>query len=473
MSHPPQPQNTPDTHEKALRINLDKVAYGTFAEIGAGQEVARWFFRVGAASGTIAKTMSAYDMTVSDAIYGQSDRYVSRHRLEAMLDHEFSLLLERLKSRRGSSTKFFAFADTVAAQGFKRRDDCHGWMGVRFQTEPLVEPSQILIHVRLLDKENLQQQEALGIIGVNLLHQALYLHERRNDFVMPLLDNLTSDRVEVDMMALSGPAFERVDGRLVSLDLVAHGLTRAAMFNPDGNVVQAADVLHGNCILLERGSFRPITRVTEDMLGCARAQFILDPRVRDQPIVEIMEMTLKNLLEHGRIDHADFLDRVDLLGSLGKTVLISNYAEHHRVAAYLRNYTKQMIGVVLGVPTLREIFDEKYYAELDGGILESFGRLFKNELKLYVYPQLDSDGRLHTADNLEVAPHLRHLYRYLLDNGYFEPLTGFERDCLPIQSRDVLDRIRGGDETWERMVPPQVAEMIKSRGLFGWSARRG
>jgi len=260
-----------------------------------------------------------------------------------------------------------------------------------------------------------------------------------------------------------------VDNRLVSLELVEHGLTKAAMFHPGGEVVQAADVLYKKCILLERGSFRPVTRVTVDMLRCAREQFARDPRVEGQPVVEIMEMTLKNLLEHGRIDHADFLDRVDLLGSLGKTVLISNYAEHHRMASYLRTYTKQMIGIVLGVPTLREIFDEKYYADLDGGILESFGRLFKNDLKLYVYPQLGADGSVQSADKLEgeVAPHLRNLYRHLLDNDLFEALANYDPGCLPIQSRDVLERIRCCDPAWEAMVPPEVAALIKSRDLFG------
>ncbi len=469
-SPPPAQQRViPTTEEKALRINLDKRAYGTFAEIGAGQEVARWFFRVGAASGTIAKSISAYDMTISDAIYGPAERYVSRQRLESMLDHEFTLLLERLSSQRGEKTKFFAFADTVAAQGFKRRDDCHGWMGIRFQTEPTSEPSQILIHVRMLDREPLQQQEALGVIGVNLLYQASYLREHRHDFVSALIDNLTPERVDVDMIELSGPAFRLVDNRLVALELVSHGLTDAVMFNASGAVVQAADVLHKKAILVERGSFRPVTKVALDMLRCAEARFAQEPQVQGQPVVEIMEMTLKNLVADDRIEPADFLDRVDLLGSLGKNVLISNYTQHFRLAAYLHRSTTQRVAMVMGVPTLREIFDEKYYTDLDGGILESFGRLFKNELKLYVYPFLVPEtNALITADNMSVAPNLRHLYQYLHQNHLIESLPDYEPSCLPIFPRIVLDRIKKADSSWESMVPPQVAAMIKERRFFDY-----
>lgn len=457
------------THQKALHINLDPTKYGTFAEIGAGQEVARCFFRVGGAAGTIAKTISAYDMTVSDAIYGPTEIYVSRRRLQTMLDYEFNLLQERLKQKRGATTRFFVFADTVTARGYMRRDDCHGWLGVCFQTEPQGEPSQIIIHVRMLDKENLSQQEALGIMGVNVIHGALYLHNDPPAFIQSLIDNVTTDRVEVDMMKFSGPAFRKVDNRLMSLELVRQGLANSAMFTAEGEVVQAAEVLHKKSILVERGSFRPVTKVTLDMLECAQAQFLREPQVQGEEIVVLMEMTLKNLTDGGVIDHKDFLDRVDLLGSLGKTVLISNYGEYFRLAAYLFRYTKKMIGIVMGVPTLQELFDEKYYSDLEGGILESFGRLFQNALKLYVYPLQDSaTGLLITAENLRVAPNLTHLYAYMLENSHIQALRGFNKSYLPIFSRDVLARIRKGDSSWTEMVPPQVVGLIKERKLFGF-----
>jgi hypothetical protein len=456
------------THQKALFINLDPSKYGTFAEIGAGQEVARWFFRVGGAAGTIAKTISAYDMTISDAIYGHADRYVTRQRLHNMLDYEYGLMQERLKQKRGENTRFFVFADTVRARGYKEHEtEHHGWMGVRFQTRPLAEPSQVIIHVRMLEHEAVQQQEALGIMGVNLIYGALYLYHDPVAFIRSLMDNLSSERVEVDMIKFSGTEFDRIDNRLMSLELVNQGLANAALFTADGEVVQASEVLYKKAILVERGSFRPVTKVTLDMLDCAQAQFVQETALQGEPIVTLMEMTLKNLTTDGGIDYKDFLDRADLLGSLGKTVLISNYAEFHRLATYLFRYTKKMIGIVMGVPTLKELFDEKYYADLEGGILESFGRLFKNALKMYIYPYKDpSTGSLITAENLVVAPHLRHLYSYLLENLNIQGLRGFKPEYLPIFSRDVLQKIRNNDATWEGLVPRQVASLIKERKLF-------
>ena len=458
-----------DTHQKALQINLDPSKYGAFAEIGAGQEVARWFFRVGGAAGTIAKSISAYDMTISDAIYGSCERYVARQRLQAMLDHEYNLLHERLEGKRGATTKFFVFADTVRARGFRSTDESHGWMGIRFQTQPRTEPSTIMIHMRMLEKENLQQQEALGIMGVNLIHAALYQHDRPETIVPSLLDSLTSERVEVDMIKFSGPAFERVDNRVMALELVEHGLANAVMFTANGEVVEAGEVLYKRPILVERGSFRPLTNVTVDMLRCALAQFIQEPSVKSEDSMVLLEMTMKNLTTEEGIDHQDFLDRVDLLGTLGKTVLISKYGEYHRLAAYLFRYTKKMIGIVMGVPSLRELFEEKYYADLEGGILESFGRLFKNDLKVYAYPLQDrATHSVITAGNVHVATHLQHLHAYLIENHLVQGIRDYDERCLPIFSRDVLKKIQNGDPQWETMVPTQVGKMIKDRRLLGY-----
>src|SRR5438094_811036 len=284
------------------------------------------------------------------------------------------------------------------------------------------------------------------------------------------MDNLSRDRIEVDMIKFAGATFKDLDNRLMALQLVTQGLTDSAMFTADGEVVQAAEVLYKKPILVERGSFRPVTKVTIDMLNCAQAQFVQEPRVQGEEIVVLMEMTLRNLTgDGGVIDHKDFLDRVDLLGALGKTVLISNYARYFRLAAYLFRYTKKMSGLVMGVPTLREIFDEKYYTDLEGGILEAFGRMFKNDLRLYVYPLLESAaGAIITAGNLPVAPNLQHLYTYLLENRFIRPIGGYNDAFLPIFSRDVLAKIRAGDSAWEIMVPPQVAHIIKERKLFGY-----
>ena len=461
-----------DVHAKALRINLDKRRYGTFAEIGAGQEVVRWFFRVGGAAGTVAKSMSAYDMTVSDAIYGKAERYVCRPRLEAMLEHEHRLNLERLAESRGETSAFFAFADTVSARNYRGTNECHGWMGVRFQSRPHDRDSQIVIHVRMLDGENALQQEALGIVGVNLLYGAFYFDEDPELLIESLLDGLTTQRIAIDMIELSGIAFREVDNRLMSMKLVQLGLSGAAMFDPSGAVLQPSEVLYKKNVLVERGSFRPVCHVNMDMLRSARENFERDLGLPTESgdVVELMELTMRNLREEGgEVDRADFLARADMLAASGKTVLISDYFEYYRLAAYLSHYSNQRIAITMGASSLRELFDEKYYAALEGGILESFGRLFKNDLRLYIYPLLDQPtGKLVTVDNLEVAPHLHKLYGYLVDNGSIKQLENVNRDYLHIFSRDALRKIRAGDTSWESMVPPQVAEVIKTRRFLGY-----
>jgi hypothetical protein len=458
-----------DTHQKALAINLDSRRYGTFAEIGAGQEVVRWFFRVGGAAGTIAKSISAYDMEVSDAIYGKCDRYVCRARLESMLTYEHDLNLSRLKETRGDAKAFFAFADTVSARNYKGTNECHGWMGVKFQAHPRDQDSQIVIHVRMLDKENALQQEALGIVGVNLLYGAFFLHHEPEKLVESLLDSLTVARIEIDMIDFNGIEFRHVDNRVMSLKLVQLGLSNAAMFGPHGGVLLPAEVLHKKAIIVERGSFRPVSHVNIDMLRCAHEQFARNPEIKPGEVVELAEITMNNLMAGGEIDYRDFLARADVLGASGKTVLISNYPEYYRLAAYLARYTSRKIGITLGAASLLELFDEKYYTHLDGGILESFGRLFKNDLRIYVYPYLDPvTGHLTTVQNLEVAPDLRKLYGYLVDRGCIEQLENYRKEYLPIFSRTVLQKIKERDGSWEEMVPLQVADVIKRRGFFGY-----
>jgi hypothetical protein len=482
------------TNRKALTINLDQAKYGTFAEIGAGQEVARHFFQAGGAAGTVAKSISAYDMKFSDEIYGKTARYVSVERLLLMLDHEYNLLLERLNEVRGDRTAFFVFSDTVAAKNFKGTNEAHGWMGVRFQAERHTPPSDVILHVRMLDKENILQQQALGIIGVNLVYGAFYYINDQDRFIMSLADNLGVDRIEVDMINFAGPLFSNVDNRLMSLKLVEYGLTNAVMFGPNGEVLQPSEVLHKKAILVERGSFRPVTLVNEDMMRCALAQFLQEPALKGVDVVVLMEITMHNLLSSGDIDHKDFLDRVDTLAAIGNNVLISNYLEFYRLTSYFRRYTKQMVGVAMGINNLLEIFNEKYYENLDGGILESFGRLFKNLIKLYIYPMrktaydryclsnpaacpislpgtsldpLAPDVWIN-AINLQVALHLRNLYAHLLENHYIAPIVGFDVSTMEIFSRDVLNKIQTGETGWERMVPERAAAIISERHLFGF-----
>lgn len=467
---PPSSDNIPTTHQKALRINLDPLYYGTFAEIGAGQEVARWFFRVGGASGTVAKTISAYDMTVSDSIYGKCERYVCRKRVLQMLDHEYSLLLKRLQAKRGRDTTFFAFANTVAARSYKGNTECHGWLGMRFQLAPHSAANEILLHVRLLDKDNYSQQEALGTLGVNLIYASFKHHHDIDTLVRSLLDNLSTERIEVDMLKVSGPDFHEVDNRLVALQLVRLRLTDAVMFDPEGELIQASEHLYNKPILLERGSFRPVTRLNLEMMACARAQYLKEPQNQGRNIVEIMEITTNNLLSSGQqLDDEDFLQRVDILCSLGKTVLVSEYAEFHRLAAFLARYSRKMAGIVVGIPLLREILDEKYYTDLAGGILEAFGRLFKHGLKVYAYPSMDqASGQIITAETLTPPPHVEHLYRHLLSNGHIATIPCRNPGLLGFSSRTVTEKIASGDHSWEQYVVTTVAEIIREKNYFGY-----
>jgi hypothetical protein len=462
-----------NTGQKALQINLDARQYGTFAEIGAGQEVARWFFQVGGAAGTVAKTISAYDMAVSDAIYGPSDLYVSRSRLKAMLDYEFDLLLQRLDTARGEKTTFFAFANTVATHSFTRQEEGHGWMGIRFQAGPRTPPSEILIHVRMLDKENVRQQQALGVVGVNLIYGAVYFHREPARLIRSLLDNLTWERVEVDLIRLAGPAFAGVDNRLMALQLVEQDLTEAAMFTAEGEAVQWSELLYKKPVLIQRGSFRPVTKATLEVLERAQEQFSREPDLNGETPAVLMEMTLRHLTTGDAIDHRDFLQRADLLRALGQTVLISNFRRFHRLAAYLARYTTRPLGLALGTPNLAEIFDEKFYNDQEGGMLGGLGQLFKNHSRLYIYPSLNfQTGEIVTVENFPVAPHLKHLYTHLTENRSLQGIGQFNRDFLPIRSRDVLDQIEAGDSGWEKLVPPPIVEVIKAKRLFGWSEKR-
>ncbi len=471
-----------DTLHKAQSINRDHMQYGAFAEIGAGQEVARWFFQAGGAAGTVAKSMSAYDMAVSDAIYGTAKRYVSEERLVHMLEHEFGLLHQRLEAERGAKTRFFAYANTVAARSYSRPVDGMGWMGIRFQTRPQGPPNDIVLHVRLLDSTNLLQQEAVGIVGVNLLYGAMHHFENPDALVESLVDGVGRERVEVDMLRFEGPDFAGVDNRLMSLKLVEAGLAQAAMFDDHGRVAHAADALYHRPILLERGSFRPVTLTTLHLLQSSLAEFSAEPGVaalaaQSAPVQVLFEMTLKNLTDNGSIDHRDFLDRVDLLGAAERElghdakIVVSNFGELHRLAGWLFRSTKEPVGLALGVSKLRDLFDPKHYTGLEGGILEASGRLFRNNLKLYVYPQrLNPGGPVLTARAFRPEGLLAHFYEYLLHTGSIVDLRDVRPEYLDIHARDVLVRIRAGDPAWAGMVPAPVAALIRQRRLLGAAA---
>ena len=456
-----------DIHQKALSINLDKGQYGTIAEIGAGQETARWFFRVGGAAGTIAKAISAYDMQFSDSIYGESSRYVSRDRLNSMLDLEYKLIIERLGNKRGPESTFFSFANTVASRSFSRDVDGQGWMGVKFQSSPCSEPSQIDLHVHLQGKKSIQDQETLGILGVNLIYAALHHYDDPLCLLKSLMDDLSAELLEIDMIDFTGPAFENVDNRLMALRLVELGMTHGAMFNSKGEIVHPADVLYKKAVLIERSRFNPPTLLTMDMLDCAHEKFLDDHDIAEEEVVVISEMTLHNLKDGKDIDAEDFLQRADVLCALGKNVLISNMGEYYKLADYLFRCTQRPMAIALGIPTLKEIFTEKYYEDLPGGILEAFGRLFKYDLRLYVSPCNNKDSKqLTTTDNFAPEQHLKNLYQYLLVNRFVSSLDTVNESYLCIHSHEVLEEIKKGSGDWENKVPEKVKEVIKENKLF-------
>ncbi len=458
--------------QKALAVNLAPKVYGSFAEIGAGQEVAQHFFNAGAASGTIAKTMSAYDMKFSDAIYGaeESGRYVCEPRLHRMLHKEYDLLEIRLREER-PDTAFFAFANTIETLNYHKTNRGHGWIGLRFQIDPTQAPNDVIMHVNLLDNHRHLQQEASGLLGVNLIFGCYNYYQDIDRLLLSMLENVSRDRVEIDMFRVSGPAFEDVDNRIVSLKLVKNGMSNASMFGPDGYVQQPSEVLYKKNILALRGRFRPVTHVNMDMLEQGYEMFIKEQDVDPSKVIRLAELTLNNLsMEAGDIDEQDFLDRVDILCSLGCTVMISNYHEYYRLIEYLSAFTRQQkIGIVLGVFNLADIFKEKFYSNLNGGILEALGRLFGHNVKLFVYPsRVPGRREIIDKDNLELPDQrMGHLYQFLTANDKFENIQGFNENILHIYSDYVLALIRSNAAGWEQMLPPIVAQAIKERCLFG------
>jgi hypothetical protein len=459
------------TREKALEFNLDPRTYGSFAEIGAGQETAATFFKAGAASGTIAKTISAYDMTFSDFIYGaeESGRYVCEPRLMKMLNREFNLLIQRLSSVRSSETLFFAFADTVTTINFKKTNQGQGWLGIRFQLHPNAEPNDIVLHVRLMEKDALAQQYAVGTVGVNLVYGAFYYYRTPELLIDSLMDNIVTDKIRIDMIRFSGPEFKNVDNRLMMLHLVWRGFTNAAAFKPDGTMVEPSEVFYKKNILCIRSRFRPFTLVNLDMLKTGYQHFVQEKGVEESKIVTVAEITLNNLRSETGIDHKDFLDRVDMVSSLGYTVLISNYQEYYRLAGFFARHTKQKIGIIMGPFNLSDIFNDRFYANLRGGILESFAQLFSLNVELYIYPTKDPvSGVIINIDNFKVQENLDHLFKYLIANDKISGINGYDENLLHIFSDNVLKMIKSGENGWESMVPPEVETAVKTKKLFGY-----
>ncbi len=463
------------TSQKALRLNLDEKKYGTICEIGAGQEVARQFFVAGAAAGTIAKTMSAYDMKFSDAIYGvqEDGRYVSKARVKAMMEQEFDLVIDRVSNIRSKSSRYFAYAATVAAKSFNRDNECHAWCGIRVQMYPGAAPSDITVHVRMFDDNAEAQQQALGVLGVNLIYAAYYYFEDPKMIIDSLTDNMKANRIEIDSIEFLGPYFDDVDNRAKNLHLIRSWKTRAIMFKADGTVAVPAELLYKKNVLTIRGSFRPVTRLNVDMIEQGQKAFYEMNGVDKSNTVVIAEISLNDAKGNdARVPEKDIVERVRLLNSLGYNVMVSDYTRYFSLRAYFRQYTNLQLGIVVGMVNIKQIFDEKSYVGVEGGILEGFGKLFPDNTRLFIYPELNENGELSDFTHVKVQDHLRFLYRHLLENGFLSGIECSDHSLFKIFSREVLKQLPFGRGDWEKSVPESVAQQIIENRFFGFKDRR-
>ena len=463
--------------QKALEINLNPKIYGSFAEIGAGQETVRFFYRAGAASGTVAKAMSAYDKEMSDSIYGveNNKRYVTQARLKKMLDHEIDLMRERLTQDIYKEKAFFTYANTVTTIDYAKKNEGHGWVGIRFKLNVEDEKAnEIILHVKFKENSAHLQQETLGVLGVNLIYGAYNYNDNPRRLINSLYDTLDKDQLEIDMINFRGPQFKYVDNRLMSLQLVKNGMTDVVVFNAEGKNILPADLLYKKNIFAIRGSFRPFMNVNMDMFKGGLEIFKQGEGITKDNTQILFEITLSNLMasgKEGQLNERDFLDRADVIGKLGYDVIISNFSEYYKLTEYFTQFTRNRtkIGLAMGVNNLLEIFNEQYYEKLPGGIMEAFGKLFKKDVKIYLYPYLDKEkDLLLTSKNLKVSDNLHELYKYFLYNGRIEDILNYNKEYLNSYSRKILEKIAKGESGWEDECPEGVAEIIKERGMFGY-----
>ncbi|MBI9037616.1 MAG: hypothetical protein JEY97_05735 [Bacteroidales bacterium] len=458
--------------QKALKINLDSSIFGTFAEIGAGQEVANHFFKAGASSGTVAKTISAYDMGMSNAFYGEinSKRYVSEERLKKMLLVEYNQLVSSLRNKRPENTCFFAFANTISAINYQKTNESHGWIGIKFQLFPGHEPNEIIMHVKMYEKDNILQKRTLGIIGVNLIYAAFHYYNYINSFLQSLMDFTSRDKFEIDMIKMSGPELSHIDNRLLCLQLVKNKMTNVALFDSKHNVNTPSDIFYKKNIMVIRGSFRPITYVPLDMLNKGFETFKKDNNFGGENTMLFCEISIDNLLKDQEYDEKDFLNRVDLINGLGINVMVSDLKYHYEFVSYFDIYKIYKLGIIISSITLRDLFEKHYYKNLSGGILEGFGKLFKNNVKMYVYPsKQEGTDELLTSENLIIEDESIHILNYLRETHKLSQIKNIDIDKLNIFSKTVVKYIQEGNSEWEKMVPPFVSENIKAKSMFGYN----
>lgn len=459
------------TKEKSVHINIDSNYYGSVAEIGGGQETARHLFQAGGASNTVAKTISAYDKSFSDHFYNEGNpaRYVAEDRVKKMVDYEYSELVDILDKK--IDQKFFAFANTVETLNYSKTNEGNGWLGIALQGTDRYNPNKIFIHVKLHEQDTLLQQYTLGALGINLIYGALFDWEDPRKVLLSLLDNLDVDRVEIDYIYVEGPDLTWVDNRILNLMLVSNKMTPAIMFDPEGNVQQPGDMLYKKNVLLMRGYFRPVNNLGIEFLEQSFEVFKRDEDYRPDNTIAFCEISLNSLMQDQRIDEKDFLQRVDLLNMVGQSVMVSSFTRYFELVNYFGQFKMIKLRVIVGMPTFDMILNGSLYSDLRGGLLESVGKLFHENVKLYLFPYIDpKTGQVIYPDDAHFSDSNKLLWQYLNLTKKILLLDLKSEHLIEQSSQNISELIRNGDERLEQLLPPKVYDYIKEHQLFDYNA---
>lgn len=465
--------NTLSTKEKSVHINLHSKHYGAIAEIGGGQETARHLFQAGGASNTVAKSISAYDKSFSDHFYndGNPARYVAEDRLRKMIDYEYNELIKILDKK--SSQKFFAFANTVETLNFAKTNQGNGWLGIAVEGTDRYQPNKFFIHVKLQENDTLLQQYTLGALGINLIHGGLFDWEDPRKVLLSLLDNLDTNRVEVDYIFVEGPDIKWCDNRLLNLQLVSNNMTPAIMFDQSGRVQQPGDMLYRKNVMLMRGYFRPINNLGIEFLEDSLAIFKRDEDYKPDNTIAFCEISLKNLMQNETLDEKDFLHRVDLLNMMGQSVMVSRFYRYFQLVKYFAQFKMIKLRIVVGLPTFDKIMDSSQYTDLRGGLLEAIGALFQENVKMYLYPYTDMNtGEVIYPEDSHFSNENKLLWQYLNETKKIITLKGIPSQKLKITSDYITKMIENGDDNLIDYVPEKVYKHIKNNKLFGYGKNK-
>lgn len=462
---------TLSTKEKAVHINIDSHYYGSIAEIGGGQETARHLFQAGGASNTVAKTISAYDKSFSDHFYNQGapSRYVAEDRLKKMVDYEYKELLKILDEK--IDQKFFAFANTVETLNYTKTNQGNGWLGMAIEGSDRMNPNKIYVHVKLYENDTLLQQYSLGTLGINLIYGGLFEWKDPRKILLALLDNLGIDRVEVDYIYVEGPDMTWVDNRILNLMLVSHNITPAIMFDESGKVQQPSDMLYKKNVMLMRGNFRPVTNLVIEFFEKSFEIFKRDEDYRPDNTIGFCELSLNSLMQNKKVDEKDFLQRVDLLNLVGQSVMVSRFTRYFELVNYFGQFRMIKLRIAVGMPTFDKILDSSLYTDLRGGLLESIGALFHENVKMYLFPYIDHEtGKAIYPDDAHFSGPKKHLWQYLNETRKILQLENISEDIIQHSSSHITELIYKGDEKLKEYIPEKAFLHIKENQLFGYAS---